>query len=224
MKHLAWGLGCLLAAALPVSAQERGYAFSGTTLRAGPAADYPQVAQLGRADELLVHGCVVQWSWCDVEAGGKRGWMPSGLIDFEITQSADILLPTLQSVKFVLDDYWDTHYAGQKWARNREPWRAHAPPVVVAVPYRIAERIAPVAPDVPEPPTGVTTAPPQAAWVAPGDRMNSQLPPPDAVNPRYNKKMREAGCAAPKEWWLLPPEYLKSGLPETHEPGYSCRS
>src|SRR5512146_3546671 len=49
---------------------------------AGPDRQYPLVAQLGRGAPLDVHGCLSDWSWCDVSFDDSRGWIYAGGLSF----------------------------------------------------------------------------------------------------------------------------------------------
>ncbi|WP_430390922.1 SH3 domain-containing protein [Dyella sp. 20L07] len=44
-------------------------------MRAGPDSSYPDVVMLDTGTEVSIQGCVDGWSWCDVIAGGNRGWV-----------------------------------------------------------------------------------------------------------------------------------------------------
>jgi len=51
-----------------------GYVTGNVYLRAGPDSSYPSVAMLDAGTPVAIEGCVDGWSWCDVDAGGNRGW------------------------------------------------------------------------------------------------------------------------------------------------------
>ncbi|UYK78835.1 hypothetical protein NG825_18225 [Xanthomonas sacchari] len=99
----------------------------------------------------------------------------------------------MPTVGFALDRYWDTHYRGQPWARERARYRPLESAATAAGPTQIPAPLQrQLAPQWRAPP------PPQAsaseavsatpAWTPPGERMH-QIPPPDALNPRYNKEL-----------------------------------
>jgi uncharacterized protein YraI len=104
-----------------------GFAYRSGYLRAGPARDYPAVGRLGTGETLVVHGCLVRYSWCDVSASGERGWYPGSRIAFE-REGRRVALPTVASVVglsivgFALSDYWGSHYRSRPWYEDRR-WR-----------------------------------------------------------------------------------------------------
>ncbi|MCW0371822.1 SH3 domain-containing protein [Xanthomonas sacchari] len=196
MKRAGWWTPLLLGMAAPALAQDgSGTVRIGASLRAGPAPEYPRVATPATDDALQVHGCTRDWAWCDVSWREKRGWLPAGAIDFHehgqgVAPGASLGVPT---VGFALDRYWDTHYRGQPWARERARYRPLESAATAAGPAQIPAPLQrQLAPQWRAPP------PPQAsaseavsatpAWTPPGERMH-RIPPPDALNPRYNKEL-----------------------------------
>ncbi|MBN3733888.1 SH3 domain-containing protein, partial [Burkholderia sp. Tr-20390] len=72
-----------LAAAPDITqAQSTGYTNSPAELFAGPAPDYPVVAQIPPGTALDVFGCLSDYTWCDVALPGVRGWIDAQLIDY----------------------------------------------------------------------------------------------------------------------------------------------
>lgn len=192
MKRGIWMAPLLLAVAAPVLAQNSdGFARSGANLRAGPANAYPRVATVVGGDSLTVYGCVDDFSWCDVRWREARGWLPAGVVEFDARDGA-----FAPAIGFAIDAYWDAHYRGRPWARDRARWRQQAQASQAApaplpealkrqlIPQRIADTrgYQPAQPAV--------EAPMQSQWVPPGERMY-QAPPPDALNPKRNKELAE---------------------------------
>ncbi|VWC04148.1 peptide-binding protein [Burkholderia contaminans] len=70
---VAW-LG-LAAAPGIAQAQSTGYTNSPAEVFAGPAPDYPVVAQIPPGTALDVFGCLSDYTWCDVALPGVRGWI-----------------------------------------------------------------------------------------------------------------------------------------------------
>ncbi|MGH8299161.1 MAG: SH3 domain-containing protein [Steroidobacteraceae bacterium] len=96
-------------------------------VRAGPNRDYPLVAQLDQGSPLDVHGCLNDWSWCDVSFDDSRGWIYSGGVSF-VYQGARVPLYSygpnlgLPILAFSLGVYWDTYYRGRPWYAQRDSW------------------------------------------------------------------------------------------------------
>ena len=59
------------ARAQPASWQ--GYVRQDASLRSGPDAGYPEVAWVREGESLWIHGCIDDWSWCDVSWYDRRG-------------------------------------------------------------------------------------------------------------------------------------------------------
>lgn len=100
-------------------------------LRAGPAANYPNVSLFERGTTVFVHGCLPEWSWCDVSYRDVRGWLAGGYLS-SAYQGRDLPIPDsgarlgLPIIPFSFDDYWDRHYGNRPWFRQRGYW-AHQP-------------------------------------------------------------------------------------------------
>ncbi|MFT4246444.1 MAG: SH3 domain-containing protein, partial [Pseudomonas sp.] len=136
MKRIVMTLALLvasLATAPSALAQARtGYAVTHANLRAGPDSGYPRIGTVPAGAALDIYGCIDDWSWCDVQWRGERGWISAGLIEYEYSgrrvdvydYGAQIGLPILV---FALDTYWGSHYRGRSWYRERDRWRDHRP-------------------------------------------------------------------------------------------------
>lgn len=131
-------LGFLAAASfvLPCAAlAQEAYTSKTVHLRAGPAREYPVVAIVAPGVRLLVQGCLGDYSWCDVVLpDGNRGWVYAGNI-VAAYQGGNVPLLTYGStigigiVAFSLGAYWDNHYRGRPWYRDRPRWiDRRAPP------------------------------------------------------------------------------------------------
>jgi len=125
----------LLAAAClaaPAMAQQA-FTSKPVNLRAGPARDYPLVAQLGPGTPVQVAGCVNGYSWCDVTLqDGNRGWVYAQNLNYPyqgnqvplLTYGSAIGLPI---IAFSLGTYWGQNYRGRPWYGQQSHW-AHRPP------------------------------------------------------------------------------------------------
>lgn len=100
------------------------YTLKSVNLRAGPARDYPLVAQLPPGAALEVGGCISGYSWCDVYTGSIRGWVYAGNLGYPYHDQRVPILgygPTigLPIIAFSLGVYWDRYYRGRPWYGNR---------------------------------------------------------------------------------------------------------
>lgn len=118
------------------SAQQTQAVINGSAnLRAGPAKDYPLVAQLAPGTPVAVMGCVAGYSWCDVALPNLRGWVYAGRLNYAyqggyvpvLNYGVTIGLPI---VTFSIGSYWGNYYRGRPWFANQGRWAHHPPPPV----------------------------------------------------------------------------------------------
>lgn len=120
------GVGVALALfVLPQTASaEEGFARVSGSLRAGPASNYPRVANVVRGETLEVYGCLRRYTWCDVSNGENRGWYQGSRLGFarngrNLTLSNGSALLGLSILSFGLGDYWGSHYENRSWYNDR---------------------------------------------------------------------------------------------------------
>ena len=81
---------------------------------------------------VAIEGCIDGWSWCDVEAGDNRGWVPGGYLQEQYGGQL-VLVPDygvqigIPIVAFVFGTYWDNYYRNRPWYGQRERWSHFAP-------------------------------------------------------------------------------------------------
>ncbi|MCC7274653.1 MAG: SH3 domain-containing protein [Alphaproteobacteria bacterium] len=140
----AVALATLLPAAPPAAAQSQGWVIGTVNLRAGPGTAYPRITAIPAGAPVAVFGCLEGWSWCDVAFGEARGWVAGNYISYEylgrrapvVEIGPQIALPI---IAFTLGSYWDNHYRGRPFYRERPRWESYyhrAPPPRYAVPRR----------------------------------------------------------------------------------------
>ncbi|TGN93552.1 SH3 domain-containing protein [Burkholderia sp. USMB20] len=122
-------------AAIPglADAQSSAYTNSGAEIYAGPAPDYPVVAQIPPGTALDVFGCLSDYSWCDVALPGVRGWIDAEQLDYPyqgnyvplLEYGAIIGVPV---TGFAIGAYWDRYYRHRPWFHDRERWEHRAEP------------------------------------------------------------------------------------------------
>lgn len=142
------------------------FAIKNAHLRAGPARSYPVVAVLMSGAEVVVQGCLANYSWCDVSAGSERGWVYAGNISYAyqgqyvpvLTHGQEI---GIAIVGFVLFDYWGHYYPERPWYHDRDRWRHHPPrPPVPPAPVHPPPPPHPVPHPRPQPPDDKRIPPP----------------------------------------------------------------
>jgi len=128
MKHLL----CKTVLSLSVLASASAFAADGDVtgnvyLRAGPDPGYPSVAMLDAGTPVAIEGCVNGWSWCDVDAGGNRGWVEGNFLQDDY-RGQRVLVPQygvqigIPIISFVFASYWQDHYRDQSWYSQRQRW------------------------------------------------------------------------------------------------------
>ncbi|MGU7772113.1 SH3 domain-containing protein [Burkholderia sp. MR1-5-21] len=121
--------------ALPgvADAQTEAYTNAPANLRAGPAQDYPLVAEIPEGTMVSVIGCISDYTWCDVALPGVRGWIYAGLLDYPyqggyeplLDYGADLGFPV---VVFAIGPYWDHFYRDRPWFHDRDRFMHRAEP------------------------------------------------------------------------------------------------
>ncbi|KUY56815.1 SH3 domain-containing protein [Burkholderia sp. RF2-non_BP3] len=122
-------------AAVPgiADAQSSAYTNSPAEIYAGPAPDYPVVAQVPPGTALDVFGCLSDYSWCDVALPGVRGWIDAEQLDYPyqgnyvplLEYGAIIGVPV---TGFAIGAYWDRYYRHRPWFHDRDRWERRAEP------------------------------------------------------------------------------------------------
>ena len=129
--------GALAAEAAP------GFVTANVNHRTGPDTDFPSMGVIPEGTPVNIRGCLRDESWCDVIAGGNRGWVFSEYLSLsrrgEYVPVPDIGLraASIPIVAFAANDYWRRYYVGRPWFKERDRWVAykvrpragwHAPP------------------------------------------------------------------------------------------------
>lgn len=116
----------LLLSAGRAEAQGLFYPSTNLNLRAGPGGNYPVLDTVGPQSTLQILGCLTGWTWCDVNAGGNRGWVSGDYLRGRQNNNAYPLAAIasamgLPTVGFDQDTYWGNYYSDRDFYRKRYP-------------------------------------------------------------------------------------------------------
>ncbi|MES1955850.1 SH3 domain-containing protein [Salinisphaera hydrothermalis] len=123
--------GLIVASALvfsmPVWAASYAVVSASVDLRAGPRVGYPVLYVLRPGVRVLIHGCLDDYSWCDVSALDYRGWVYADYLDYEYDNRRVTIAGYgpqigIAIVVFSLGDYWSHHYRQRPWYRERHSY------------------------------------------------------------------------------------------------------
>jgi uncharacterized protein YraI len=134
-------LVCILPLCLstPLLAQAAdGYVVADISLQAGPDTQYPSITELPAGTPIHIEGCIEGYTWCDVVAGGDRGWVAGSFVQEQYNNQPVIIEDYgprigIPIVAFSLGVYWEQHYHNRPWYGERTQWESrhiqpHQPP------------------------------------------------------------------------------------------------
>lgn len=179
-----------------VFAQEA-YTTKAVNVRAGPAQDYPLVAQLAAGTPVTVAGCVSDYLWCDVIYGDIRGWVYAKSLQYAYQSQqvpiygygAAIGLPI---VTFSILSYWDNYYRSRPFYRDRPRWENRpyrGGPGFVAPPRAREPQYRPQRPVQPQ----YRPSRPVAPQYRPPRAVEPQTRPPRVERPQVQAPARQPG-------------------------------
>lgn len=117
----------LLGGTTPAAAE---YTTADVNMRAGPSVRYPSLGTIPEGSFVEVTGCTRGYRWCDVRAGGRRGWMSGAYVGVEYEARRlpmpayvrSVVRPSVPIVSFNLNSYWESNYSDYDFYRNHDDW------------------------------------------------------------------------------------------------------
>ncbi|QIB34163.1 SH3 domain-containing protein [Ancylobacter pratisalsi] len=132
MKRFLASAALLLALGGAALAQQPGFVTTTVNLRAGPSTTYPVVVVLQEGMGLGIYGCLDDYSWCDVDWRGNRGWIAARYLESDYRGrrvDLDEYAPTIgvPVVGFNFGNYWGRYYRGRSWYADYDRWGGPPP-------------------------------------------------------------------------------------------------
>jgi len=126
---LVTALAALAMPAAPASAARTmiGYTVRSTNMRAGPDYDYPRVRRISRNAQVSIHGCLRDWSWCDVGYRYDRGWVAGRdlVANYQGRRRGVSSYLGIGVLTFVFGNYWESYYRNRPFYGERTRWERH---------------------------------------------------------------------------------------------------
>ncbi|MFC3650883.1 SH3 domain-containing protein [Dyella humi] len=135
MKRLLCSCATALLLLVPVAAfAVPGYTVATVNMLAGPDTQYPLIYSLDAGTPVDVQGCTEGWQWCDVIAGGSRGWIAGPYIEYLYNNQPVIVTDYgarigIPIVTFAIGTYWGRYYVNRPFYRDRARWYSRPVPV-----------------------------------------------------------------------------------------------
>lgn len=123
-------IAVLVAAALMPSAataQARpGHVARAAWLHSGPLEEFPVVRDVRQGTAVNLHGCLQDWSWCDITYRNERGWIPAAAlyISRQGHRRAAGANMGIETTSFNFGTYWESHYRGRNFYKQRRCWQS----------------------------------------------------------------------------------------------------
>jgi uncharacterized protein YraI len=124
----AAALCAVVAAPSLADAAVRGYSTANVNMRSGPSTSYPAVTVIPSGAPVTIYGCMSNVNWCDVAFSGGRGWVSGNYVQAAYQQRRVYVGPQyyrplgIPTVTFEIGNYWDRHYRGRDFYRDRDRW------------------------------------------------------------------------------------------------------
>nr|CAD6432869.1 SH3 domain-containing protein [Rhizobium sp. Q54] len=124
----AAALCAVVAAPSLADAAVRGHSTANVNMRSGPSTSYPAVTVIPAGSPVTIYGCMSSVNWCDVAFSGGRGWVSGRYVQASYRERRVYVGPQyyrplgIPTVTFEIGNYWDRHYRGRDFYRDRDRW------------------------------------------------------------------------------------------------------
>lgn len=135
MKRMLWSLVAAVLTLVPATVfAAQGYTVATVNMLAGPDPQYPLIYTLDAGTPVDVQGCTDGWQWCDVIAGGSRGWIAGPYIEYLYNDQPVIVTDYgarigIPIVTFAIGAYWGHYYVNRPFYRDRVRWYGRPIPI-----------------------------------------------------------------------------------------------
>ncbi|MGF1500477.1 MAG: SH3 domain-containing protein [Paracoccaceae bacterium] len=141
MRHLTLlaarvllALGLATVATSAAQAATASVATANVNLRAGPSTTYPVVTVVPAGATVATHGCVADYSWCDIAYGTYRGWVSASFLQTVHNGATVVITPVVAAAVGVgvvtySRAYWDRYYRAYPWYGRWASYPAYRAPV-----------------------------------------------------------------------------------------------
>lgn len=99
---LAVGTGAAIAADQNADRQDIALARNSMLLFGGPSKEYPRIGIITWGQGLSVLSCDASAAWCQVEADGQRGWVPSSKLTWGQDGQRKVMRKRITAVQLTL--------------------------------------------------------------------------------------------------------------------------
>ncbi|WFU38881.1 SH3 domain-containing protein [Bradyrhizobium sp. CB82] len=112
------------------AASRAGYSGVNLNIRSGPNVRFPAVGVLGAGSELVIHGCLARYTWCDVSVSGMRGWASGAHIQF-VHEERRVYVPAYAAqveipiITFDVTNYWGEYYRDYSFYHDLDHWSSY---------------------------------------------------------------------------------------------------
>ncbi|MDX5595716.1 SH3 domain-containing protein [Pseudovibrio sp. SPO723] len=120
LKTLMMIVALLTAGLSAAAASTAAVSTANVNLRAGPATSFPVVTVVPAGSRVVAHGCVADYTWCDIAHGTARGWVSARYIQIVYNGAPVVLTPVVAPAAGITvvtynRTYWDTYYVAYPW-------------------------------------------------------------------------------------------------------------